>query len=153
VAFAVWAVATAAWVLARRNARNLVSLGVLALPIFVAWKHGMVRQDIHTYFLAWFGMLVVLILLADTLGATRRLADALVAGGLIGLLLFVPCNEYAPQCGLPWLRSIGTSLAERSGRADLQRAASFEAYRAGVARQTQATLSPMRLPPGLRSLI
>lgn len=148
-AFGIWAVLTTAWVWTRRSRRNLVTLAVAAPLVFVAWKHGMVRQDGHTYVLALFGMFLVTVLLADTLEQRHRLADVLTAGLLVVPLLFVPCNQYTGRaCGLPW---VGSRLAQLPGQTALRDAWSFDAYRTRVARATEAALSPKRLPPALRS--
>src|SRR5262249_10284132 len=43
-AAAAWMVALASWAVVQRGPRTLSTLGVLTAPLFVAWKHGFVRQ-------------------------------------------------------------------------------------------------------------
>jgi hypothetical protein len=69
-AFLAWFVLLAMWVVSWREARPLLSLAVLAVPLFVAWKHSVVRQDVHVKILT-FGLFTLTVLsTADTCSGT-----------------------------------------------------------------------------------
>jgi hypothetical protein len=55
--FLIWLVLLIFWALFQRGPRTLLSLVVRALPVFFAWKHGMVRQHTHVSVLTKLGSL------------------------------------------------------------------------------------------------
>src|SRR5262249_30636032 len=67
--FLLWMILVAGWAVARRRAGALLSLGLLAVPIFVAWKHSVVRQDDHVGVLMLFGLFVTLVMGVHSLAA------------------------------------------------------------------------------------
>src|SRR5260370_10111222 len=69
--FLIWFLLLIVWVLFQRGPRTLLSLAVLVLPLFVAWKHSMVRQHTHVTVLITFGIFVMFILLVDALSEWR----------------------------------------------------------------------------------
>src|SRR6202011_2669719 len=73
-AFLLWIGLLVVWVVSWRASRPLRSLAVLAVPLFVAWKHSVVRQDIHVKILVLFGFFAMVVLLLDAavLGRWRR---------------------------------------------------------------------------------
>lgn len=86
--FLVWLLGLVLWGMLERSSRSLLSLGVLAVPLFVAWKHSIVRQDVHVKVMVLFGMFALMIRLLDAavLGRARR-AISVVGVLLIPLLL------------------------------------------------------------------
>ena len=102
--FVVWIVLLVAWVVSWRSSRPLRSLAILAMPLFVAWKHSVVRQDIHVKILVLFGLFVMAILLLDAavLGRWRRALPVVVP--LVALLI------------IPWY-SLPVALLELTRRA------------------------------------
>jgi hypothetical protein len=152
VAFGIWAAGTVTWIWARRSRRGLVALAAVAPLAFVAWKHGMVRQDGHAYFPALFGLFVITVLLVDTLERRHWRGDVLIAGALVVVLAYVPCNQFTGgRCGLTWLASTGSTLARLPGLTALRDLGSFGTDRANRTRVTESMLAPLRLSPALQS--
>jgi hypothetical protein len=80
--FVVWFLGLGLWVMRERSPRLRLSLGVMAVPLFVAWKHAVVRQDSpHVRILVLFGILALALFLVDatTLGRARRAMPVMVA--------------------------------------------------------------------------
>jgi hypothetical protein len=86
-AFLAWFVLLAMWVVSWREARPLLSLAVLAVSLFVAWKHSVVRQDVHVKILT-FGLFTLTVLLIDSVVLGRwRWAVAIVAALAVPLVV------------------------------------------------------------------
>ena len=69
--------------------RNRIALVGLALPLFAAWKHSMVRQDEHVAILARFGLFVTVVLLVES-ARVWRFRYTLPAAAALALLVVVP---------------------------------------------------------------
>ena len=153
VAFGVFAacLATALLVPARSHLR--VVAAVLAAPLFVAWKHGIVRQDEHLETLVLFGLVIALLVLLEIAGASglRRAGPwlLLAAVALLRVWLESPAGRPGPATlaetllqplALPGLRGLSTLTRLDDHRAELQR-------------ESAATLRSQRLPELPRRLV
>jgi hypothetical protein len=88
-AFLAWALLLVAWVVSWRASRPLRSLAVLAVPLFVAWKHSVVRQDVHVKILVLFGLFAMATLLLDA-AVLSRWQRSLPVVTLLTALLVTP---------------------------------------------------------------
>lgn len=88
-AFVAWFLLVAAWALSWRAARPLLSLAVLAAPLFVAWKHSVIRQDVHVKILILFGLFGLTVLLVDSVVLGRWRRDVVIVA-VLALPLAVP---------------------------------------------------------------
>lgn len=88
-AFLLWIALLVVWVASWRASRPVGSLAVLAIPLFVAWKHSVVRQDVHVKILVLFGLFTMAILLLDAavIGRWRRALPVVIP---LSALLIVP---------------------------------------------------------------
>ena len=125
-----------AWLLARRSPAGSLAL-VFAAPVFLAYKHGFVRQDaLHTAVFFTF-LAGVLGLLALAAGAGRGRTVALAGAGL-AVILAVPARHRHPDhSGFP-LRAVAgwagaTNLAAWLTLDDLRRARTADLLAADVA--------------------
>jgi multisubunit Na+/H+ antiporter MnhE subunit len=73
--FTIWLVLVVCWVLAQPSPRNWLALLGLLVPLFVAWKHSIVRQDEHVVILARFVIFVMAVLLAETVSVSSWRVD------------------------------------------------------------------------------
>src|SRR5260370_36392739 len=85
-AFLLWIGLLVAWVVSWRASRPLRSLAVLAMPLFVAWKHSVVRQDVHVEILGLVGLFSMAVLLLDAADLPCRAGAAPVLARLSSLL-------------------------------------------------------------------
>jgi len=167
--FLIWLFLLILWALFQRGPRTLVSLAVLALPLFVAWKHSMVRQESHLNILITFGIFVMFILLVDVLSAWGW-RSALPVVGILLIPLVIPwyslpsgwrewarAREGGPCAPRPWgVVSLEKKLSvplEFCGLRDLAELRHLAAYRVGLARQSKAALREDALPASIRSII
>jgi hypothetical protein len=120
IIFLAWLVLLVGWVLSWRAARSLASLAVLAMPLFVAWKHSIVRQDVHAKILVLFGLFAMAVLLLDAavLGRWARFVPvvALLTGLLVTPWYLMPAEllervHRADQGGCP-TNTLESSLAQ-----------------------------------------
>ena len=157
-AFLVWFALLALWGLMLPSPRLTLVLAGLAFPLFTAWKHSIVRQDVHVAILVRFGVFVIVLLVIETLPVAgwRRALPA--AGSLLVPLALawttMPTRGVAvarragmeparvPRAHEPHQarRPVGVPQACRdgvAGRAPLQRAAGVHAtdHRAGLGRR------------------
>ncbi len=163
-AFLVWIGLLVAWVVSWRASRPLGSLAVLAIPLFVAWKHSVVRQDVHVKILVLFGLFTMAILLLDAaaLGRWRR---ALPMVALLGALLITPWYSLpaelldrvrkAPVEPCP-VNTLEGNLSQPLRLCGLRSLAEWRdpaAMRARVEAETRAALRPDLLPASIRTRI
>jgi len=87
--YLVWLMLLVGWVVSWRARRPLVSLTVFAMPLFVAWKHSVVRQDAHAEILVLFGLFTMLVLLLDA-AVLERWSRSLPVVALLTALLATP---------------------------------------------------------------
>ena len=163
-AFLVWTVLLVAWVASWRARRPLVSLAVLAMPLFVAWKHSIVRQDVHVKILVLFGLFAMAILLLDA-AVLQRWRRAVPVVALLAALLTT--SWYSLPAGtLEWVRkaprgscpvnTLADSLLQPLRLCGLRRIAEWTdpvAMRSRLEAETQAELRADLLPASIRSRI
>lgn len=154
MSFLVWFALIVIWVVAQRTPRNLLTLAGLSAPLFVAWKHSIVRQDVHVMHLVVFGIFVIVLLVAEA-GSVQRLRSTLP----IAAALLVPL-------AIPWfnveidgLNPAGI-LQERlskplrfPGLHYLARLSHVSVYRAELARISESSLRKSVLPESMRAVI
>ena len=151
--FALWFVLLACWVLGQPTPRNrLVLLGLL-VPLFVAWKHSIVRQDEHVTILARFAIFVTAVLLAETVSVSSRRA-ALTAVVVVLVPLALPWTTAAsrPFYAVTTSDMVISPVAFRGLKA-LVRLAHLADYRARVAHASGSALRANVLPESIRTVI
>lgn len=107
---AFWILATA-W-RARTHAPTLVRLSLLALAVFLAWKHGYTRADAHV--LLFFGAALWLSLVATGLPLPARLPVPLGAG--LAFLSLAAFGITYPDTGRRWLDSLDNRIVNSTRR-------------------------------------
>jgi hypothetical protein len=157
--FVIWFFALAWWVMRERCSRLRLSLAVLAVPLFVAWKHAVVRQDVHVSILILFGMFALTILVVDAavLGRARR-AIPVVAVLLVPLLIPLyswPGSHRGPSdpAELCRVRTLAGRLVQPFSLCGLRNQWAlwhFGEYRDRLARMSRDALKPDALPEPTR---
>jgi hypothetical protein len=166
--FLIWLGLLIFWALFQRGPRTLLSLAVLALPLFFAWKHGMVRQHTHVSVLTTIGIFVLFILFVDALSVWRWRSVLPVVGVLL-VPLVIPwyslpsewrewyrAREQGPCAARPWAASLEDKLSAPlrfCGLRDLAELRHLAAYREGIAQQSKAALAAEVLPGSIRSIL
>lgn len=152
--FLLWFALIALWVVMQSGAGSRLTLAALALPLFGAWKHSIVRQDVHVMILITFGVFVIAVLLTEVAAAWAWRWTVPIAGLLL-VPLAVPWFNAAPP-GVNAMRSLGEvalgPLRFRGVR-DLARLGQLPAYRQSIARESDAYLGQHVLPHPLRTTI
>lgn len=154
ISFTIWFALIAVWVVVQRTPRNLLTLAGLVFPLFIAWKHSMVRQDSHVGFLFSFGIFVIAILLAEAVPSWRWRRTLPIA-----VVLVIPL-------AIPWFNAetggpnavgfLKDYLADRfvfPGLNDLARLSRYTAYRDGLAQASEYALRKQVLPESMRAVI
>ena len=163
-AFLLWIGLLVVWVVSWRASRPLRSLAVLAIPLFVAWKHSVVRQDVHVKILVLFGLFSMAILLLDAsvLGRWRRALPVVV---LLTALLITPWYSLpAPFLELVRKAPVGpcptntleSNLSQPLRLCGLRGLAEWRdpaAMRRRLEAETRAELRPDLLPASMRTRI
>jgi hypothetical protein len=131
-----------------------VVAAALAAPLFVAWKHGVVRQDGHVQILVFFGFVLGAVALVEIAGASglRRASPWL----LLATVALVRVWLESPFAGARPLVSLGETLVEPlalPGLRGLATLASLPAHLARLEQESTATLASLRLPASERQLI
>jgi hypothetical protein len=150
-AFLVWFALLALWGLMLPSPRLTLLLAGLAFPLFTAWKHSIVRQDVHVAILVRLGVFVIVLLVIETLPVAgwRRALPA--AGSLLVPLALawstMPTRAVALPDGPEW-----NPLAFR-GLTSLIRLADLSAYRRHVEMESRAALRSDVLPTSMRQTI
>jgi hypothetical protein len=155
VSFLAWLVLLVGLTLIHRGPRTLLSLAVLVVPLFVAWKHAIVRQDAHVRILIEFGLFVMLVLLIETwtVHPWRRILPAF---SILLVALVIP--EYSlPES---WRAYSGEDLVGRllqplklAGARDLAALGNLAAYCGRLAERSKIALVDDVLPESIRSII
>jgi len=168
VSFLIWLLLLILLAAFQRGPRTLLSLAVLALPLFIAWKHSMVRQHTHVSVLTTFGIFVMFILLVDALSVWRWWRTLPIVGILL-IPLTIPwyslpsgwresyrARERGPCTARPWVSSLEDKLSvplRFCGLRDLAELRHLAAYRDGLAQQSKAALADEVLSESMRSII
>lgn len=145
----------AGWTAARGDSRARREMALLAAPLFVAWKHSVVRQDGHVIHGMMFGLFVLGILLTQGL-AIRRLVSATVVAGVSAAFLLLPWLN--PLTGGP--DPVGGLVMRLRNAATMRGVESvgtlvgqLDAYRRGLARASAESLISRSLPETVRQRI
>jgi hypothetical protein len=150
--FLAWFALLALWIIWWPTARNRLALAGLALPLFAAWKHSIVRQDEHVAILARFGLFVMVIVLVESVQAWRS-RYAVPAAAALAVLVVIPWMTLSlPAYSVTAGEMVVNPLAFRGVR-DLVRLAGLGAYRDTVGRASQAALAERALPEAMRRSI
>jgi len=153
VSLLLWFVLIVRWVVGQPSPRNQLALLGLLVPIFVAWKHSIVRQDEHVAILARFAILVMAVLLAETMSVSRWRATLLaVVVALIPLAIPWATVSTRPTWAVTAPDMVTSPLAFRGARA-LVRLGHLADYRARVARASDSALRENILPESMRTAI
>lgn len=148
-----WFALIALWAFLRPTPRSALILTALAFPLFMAWKHSIVRQDEHVAILARFGFFVVAILATESLPAWRWRVT-LPVSVLLLIPLAVPLSTTAKRT----LSSVtademtNSPLAFR-GLKNLVRLSHLSLYRQGVAQQSRSGIAPHALPESMKRML
>jgi len=144
-AFLLWFALIIVWVVVRPGVRSRLALAGLSVPLFLAWKHSIVRQDdFHVGILVRFGVFVVAILATEALAAWRW-RGALPVAGLVLLPLAVPWFIGGPL-------EIST-LLRLQGVRHLFRLVDLPAYRESIEHRSRRALERLVLPESMRRMI
>jgi hypothetical protein len=142
---AAWLVLLALWIVWQRRLRPSLVLVAFALPLFVAWKHSVVRHDVHVVIIAKFAFFVLAILLAETL-PDRHVVHAVWP---FAVLLLPPALLWGLTVSRNpthvWEQPPAESLLGIRGAHELMRAITLPAYRRRVAEETQQALASNQL--------
>jgi hypothetical protein len=139
-AFLVWFALLALWGLMLPSPRLTLVLAGLAFPLFTAWKHSIVRQDVHVAILVRLGVFVIVLLVIETLPVAgwRR---ALPAAGSLLVPLAVAWTTMPPRAVASPDAPGWNPLAFR-GLTSLIRLADLSGYRKQVEMESQARSAP-----------
>ena len=150
--FLAWFALLALWLIWRPTPRNRIALAGLALPLFTAWKHSMVRQDEHVAILARFGLFVMVILFVESAHVWRSRYTVPAAAALTLLVAFPWMTLSLPAYAVTASEMVVSPVAFRGVR-DLVRVAGLGAYRDTVGRASQSALAERVLPEAMRRSI
>jgi hypothetical protein len=146
----VWFVMFIAWVAWERRARVALIAIALAVPLFVAWKHSVVRHDAHVVIIARLGLFFLALLLAESVATHgwRRAAGPIVVMAAPLVLLWTLTDSRYPN----WNdRSMRECFVSVQGLRDMRRLVLLPRYRQAIAAVSDAALAETRLPePMLR---
>jgi hypothetical protein len=144
----------AAWGIFLRHRRARLSLVWCAVPLFVAWKHSLVRPDVHGRLLVLFGLFIVAVLFTDSLTAERRWrASPLLAGAVVLLIVawfHLPADEDIP------VRTLAKALAQPlhlPGVTGLRALVRLRQYRASLSQLSNRALEPLVLSAAERAVL
>jgi hypothetical protein len=149
-----WLALIGLWVFVQPGPDSRLSLAILAAPLFGAWKHSIVRQDVHMMIFVTFGVFVIAILLTEASAAPVRRWTVPIAGFLLVPLAVAWLNAAPP--GLDATRTfeeVALGPLKLRGVTDLARARSLAAYREAIARESDAYLKQHVLSPSLLAAI
>lgn len=152
--FLMWFALVALWVVVQPTTRNRVTLAGLAVPLFLAWKHSIVRQDNHVFYLMNFGFFVVLLLLVEAVPVWRWRSTLPIAGILL-VLVAIPwfnAGTGGPNAAGTLKMHLSGPL-EFQGLRDLARLRHFMSYREGLAQVSESALRKSVLPESIRAVI
>jgi hypothetical protein len=153
-AFGVFAACLGAALIAPGRPQLRVVAAALVAPTFLAWKHGVVRQDGHVKILVLFGLVLGAVALVEIVGASGLrpsrpwLVLAAVALGRVWTL--------SPDVGPRPLLSLGETVLEPllfPGVRGLLTLTALSAHRADLERESAATLVSQQLPEVARARI
>lgn len=150
--FLAWFALLVLWLIWWPTPRNRIALAGLALPLFTAWKHSMVRQDEHVAILARFGLFVMVILFVESAQVWRSRYTVPATAALTLLVAFPWMTLSLPAYAVTASEMVVSPVAFRGVR-DLVRVAGLGAYRDTVGRASQSALAERVLPETMRRSI
>ena len=154
VSFLVWFALIVLWVVVQPGPHSRLVLAALTVPLFGAWKHSIVRQDVHVMILVTFGVFVIAVLLTEATPVRDWRWTLPIAGTLLVPLTAAWFN--AAPAGLNAMTSLeGVALAplKLRGVTDLARLGQLAAYREAVAKESDSYLRQHVLPHSLRATL
>jgi hypothetical protein len=143
-----------AWAVFIRHRRAQLSLAWCAVPLFVAWKHSVVRQDVHGRILVLFGLLIVAVLITDSLTAERRRRAAPLLAGAVASLIVAWFHLPFPDG--PSVRILATTLTQplqMPGISGLEALTQLRQYRARLTQASKRACAPLVLPATEREFL
>jgi hypothetical protein len=146
-AFLVWFALLALWGLMLRSPRTTLVLAGLAFPLFTAWKHSIVRQDMHVAILVRLGVFVVVLLVIEAVPVAGWRRALTAAGSLLVPLAIAWMTVPGISAVSPW-----NPLAF-SGLTNLTALSELSAYRGRIEATSQAELRANVLPTSMRQAI
>jgi hypothetical protein len=154
VAFGVFAACLGVALIAPGRPHLRVVAATLVAPTFLAWKHGVVRQDGHVRTLVVFGLVLGAVALVEIAGASglRSSRPWLVLAVVALMRVWIEC----PGAGPRPLLTLGETVLEPllfPGVRGLLTLTALSAHRADLERESAATLVSQRLPEAARALI
>jgi hypothetical protein len=152
--FLLWFALIALWVVMQSGAYSRLSLAVLAVPLFGAWKHSIVRQDVHVMILVTFGVFVIAVLLTEA-AAVWDWRWTLPIAGILLVPLAVPWFNAAPAGlnAMTSLEEVALGPLRLRGVTNLARLSQLTAYRQTIAKESDSYLRQHVLPQPLRTVI
>lgn len=131
--------------------RLRVTLAALGLPLFVAWKHALVRQDGHVQLFVTFAFAAVALLLVGAAEPRdlRRLGPPLFLGVAALVWAWLDSPDSGPRPAL----LLGRTLAQPLGLPGLRSVlvlSDLPGHRAALARASADALASLRLPEAER---
>jgi hypothetical protein len=143
-----------AWCIFLRHRRARLSLAGCAVPLFVAWKHSLVRPDVHGRLLVLFGLFIVAVLFTDSLTAERRWrASPILVGAVVSLVaawFHLPADKDTP------VRTLAKALAQPlhlPGVTGLRALVRLPQYRASLGQLSSRALEPLVLSAAERGVL
>ncbi len=147
VAFGVFAVCLGAALIAPGRPHLRVVAAALVAPTFLAWKHGVVRQDGHVKILVLFGLVLGAVALVEIVGASgfRPSCPWLVLAAVALVRVWIECPGGGPRP----LQTLGETVLEPlllPGARGLATLTVLSTHLADLERESAATLVSQRLP-------
>jgi hypothetical protein len=143
--FLVFFALLALWALLQRHERTLLALAACAVPLFVGWKHSVVREDAHVRILVLFGGFVVALLVAESLPVLRW-RSLPVLGAALAALWLPWFNAPLPVESLE--ATVDNTL---QFPVELRTLARLPAHRRALAELSRTSLAPLVLPDAERA--
>lgn len=152
--FLLWFALIVLWVVMQSGASSRLALAVLAVPLFGAWKHSIVRQDVHVMILVTFGVFVIAVLLTEAAAVWAWRWTLPIAGMLLAPLAVPWLNAApAPLNAMTSLEEVALDPLRFRGVTDLVRLSQLGAYREAIAKESDSYLRQHVLPRSLRTEI
>lgn len=152
--FLLWFALIVLWVVMQSGAYSRLSLAALAVPLFGAWKHSIVRQDSHVMILVTFGVFVIAVLLTEAVPVWDWRWTLPIAGMLL-VPLAVSWFNAAPAGlnAMTSLEEVALGPLRLRGVTNLARLSQLAAYRETIAKKSDSYLREHVLPHSLRTEI
>jgi hypothetical protein len=152
--FLLWFALIVLWVVMQPGPYSRLSLAALLVPLFGAWKHSIVRQDVHVMILVTFGVFVIAVLLTEAVAVWSWRRTLAIAGMLL-VPLTIPWFNAAPAGvnAMTSLEEVALGPLRFRGVTNLARVSHLTAYREAIAKESASYLRQHVLPHSLRTMI